>query len=401
MKVSLVSPLDVKTAIAKYTAELANAIARYAEVTVYHNDRVNASQYGGSDSRFRVAMLDSIGVSQMLRADVIHLQLGNSEFHHFENHLSAILSRGNSPPVILTLHDGTLAGCFRPRCRQCWMFLARHIESVPAAIWRSINHAIKEGHVMRHLPPRSIPNTIWPGLADAVIFHSKATQAMSYFPTIDVPIECIPILAPDFPTRRERTWSPFVFAPGLTLSSSRGLSMLIEAFARGGHSGVRLLIGGVASPYSPNELELLRARADKLGITSRVEFLGFVPEVEFVRLISEAQVVAIPRIQSSGEVSYAMVHALAAGSVILASNVGSFGEYVAPDRGVLVANDVDAWTEALTRVLQSENLRRALSQGAMTYASEFLAPDAVARRHLSLYRNAVAERSSQSPERRS
>ena len=139
---------------------------------------------------------------------------------------------------------------------------------------------------------------------------------------------------------------PVVLYPVVTYPHKNHL-MLLEAFQRvvARHPDALLVLpGGVGGAESD-----VLAAVDRLGISARVRRLGRVSDADLSGLYSLARVMAFPsRYEGFG---LPAAEALARGVPLVASNVTSLLEVVG-DAGVLVdPDDVDAWAQALSAVL--------------------------------------------------
>jgi len=130
-------------------------------------------------------------------------------------------------------------------------------------------------------------------------------------------------------------------------------------------SGVRLTIAGKGDFH-----ELKRLSVD-LGINCCVEFLGEVTEKAKVALLDRAWVYATASSREGWGLT--VTEANACGTPAVAYNVPGLRESIADgETGLLVENgSIEAFTEAVMRVLQDEGLRRRLSEKSLKYASEF------------------------------
>ncbi len=180
-------------------------------------------------------------------------------------------------------------------------------------------------------------------------------------------------LVPDMPPRDElrRTLglngATLAFAGRLTAQKSLGRAL--EAVA--GADGVQFVIAG----EGPDRKQL-EERAAELGIAERVRFLGAQPRERIVELFHAADATIL---SSSWEnFPHTVVEALAAGTPVLAMEVGGVAEVVRDgENGLLVpAGDTAALGEAVRRYFGDEGLRERL-RGAAAGSVARYAPERV------------------------
>jgi len=135
---------------------------------------------------------------------------------------------------------------------------------------------------------------------------------------------------------------------------------------------VKLLVvgGDVATSKAVLDAEMLRLQylAADLGICDRISFVGAQPQEKLRDYYASADVVLMPsRYESFGMVA---VEAMASGTPVIASRVGGLAYTVRDGQtGYLLAHDdVNAWAEAIHRVLDSPLLRAELGQQASSHA---------------------------------
>ncbi len=167
------------------------------------------------------------------------------------------------------------------------------------------------------------------------------------------------------------------------LEPRKGFHYLIEAYARVKATlpEARLLVVGpyTAEDRTPYERDVRRLRLRD------VHFIGYVPDEELARYYQNSHVFCAP---STGFESFGMVllEAMAAGTPIVASDIEGYRAVVSHQvEGLLVSpRDPGALADALIRVLQRPDLRRAMSVRGRATASHY-AWDQVAERVLDYY----------------
>ena len=111
------------------------------------------------------------------------------------------------------------------------------------------------------------------------------------------------------------------------------------------------------------------AEIDRLGLGSRVRVAGFVPDADLRVLVQGALALAHPSVDEG--FGLPPLEAMAAGVAVVAARAGSVPEIVG-DGGVLVEPlDEDAWTAALTMVVEDDEERRRLVAAGRTQSAAF------------------------------
>jgi glycosyltransferase involved in cell wall biosynthesis len=149
----------------------------------------------------------------------------------------------------------------------------------------------------------------------------------------------------------------------------------------------QLLVAG-GGPGQP-ELENL---AERLGISGRVAWLGSLPAGERAELWSRADCAVVPSREEDSAVDRAAIGALqamAAGRPVVATRTGATPEFVGDCGLVVDADDAAALTAALQRLHDDPALRQSLGAAARQRVLEHYSTQAVARRAVDLWRQAV------------
>jgi D-inositol-3-phosphate glycosyltransferase len=164
----------------------------------------------------------------------------------------------------------------------------------------------------------------------------------------------------------------------------KGFDALIQACAllrehqpgRAGHLHV-LLVGGEseARPSQWNsEQRRLAALRESLGVADAITFLGALPHEALPYYYAAANVFVMPSHYES--FGMAALEAMACGTPVVASNVGGLRIIIEDGQNGLLAppDNAPVLAERLDRVLQDEQRRALLRQGALQRAAEYSWP---------------------------
>jgi len=120
------------------------------------------------------------------------------------------------------------------------------------------------------------------------------------------------------------------------------------------------IAGGAQRPSEVEYLKGLKAKADCLGIGSRVKFLG--PRTDVERLLAAADIHCQPN-TAPEPFGIAFVEALNAGLPVVTTSIGGAREIVDDTCGLLVPHGHQVLTDALRRLINDASLRSQLSLG--------------------------------------
>jgi glycosyltransferase involved in cell wall biosynthesis len=178
---------------------------------------------------------------------------------------------------------------------------------------------------------------------------------------------------------------PFVLVVG-TIEPRKNLLMLLRAF-RGllnRDPGCATLVIAGPRGWLADDVAALHA---KLKLGDQTRFLGAVPAPELAALYGAAELFVMPSLYEG--FGLPVVEAMACGAPVVVSNVSSLPE-VAGDAGLCLApDDVDAWAEAMRRVLNDPTLRSEMQQKSLRQARQF-SWERAARETLAVYQKARA-----------
>ncbi|MGQ9674682.1 MAG: glycosyltransferase family 4 protein [Chloroflexota bacterium] len=162
----------------------------------------------------------------------------------------------------------------------------------------------------------------------------------------------------------------------------KNLARLVEAFGRLERSDLTLALAGPQSARRSAAREV----ADRLNLGERVRFLGAVDDDSLPGLYAAAAALVLPSLYEG--FGLPVLEAMACGTPVVCSNTSSLPEVVG-DAAILVdPRDVDAWSEAIARVLASETLRTELRRKGLARAAQFTW-ERSARATLAVYAEAV------------
>jgi glycosyltransferase involved in cell wall biosynthesis len=170
-----------------------------------------------------------------------------------------------------------------------------------------------------------------------------------------------------------------------TIEPRKNLPTLLEAYAalRRLHPQVGLVIAGGKGWLSEPFFERLRS----LELVDRVTLTGYVPDEDLPALLNAAEAFAYPsEFEGFG---LPPLEAMACGVPVLCSNTSSLPEVVGEAGVQLPPHDVRAWVEALSRVIEDQQLRAGLRARGLERARLFTWETA-ASKTLEVYRSVSA-----------
>jgi glycosyltransferase involved in cell wall biosynthesis len=180
-----------------------------------------------------------------------------------------------------------------------------------------------------------------------------------------------------------RSLEPTILYTG-GFDARKRLADLVEAVARVGRSipSATLVVSGVAPPG------FTALAQSKLG--RQVIFVGYLGDEQLAAWYRRAWVVVYPtRAEGFG---FPIVEAFASGTPVVATRAGSIEE-VAGDAALLVSTgDVEELAAAIERLLSDPRLRQSLRAAGLGRSSDS-SWDAIAKRTLEVYREALAGKS--------
>jgi glycosyltransferase involved in cell wall biosynthesis len=173
--------------------------------------------------------------------------------------------------------------------------------------------------------------------------------------------------------------------PGLLfvgrLIGEKGVLDVLEAFAMVRSRRVcRLTMAGEGP-----ELERLRARASGLGVAGDVEFTGHLSEDGLGRVYRCADVLVLPTYFGEG-LPTVLLEAMSVGLPIVTTRIRGAADHLVEGENALFVppRDPGALAAALERLLDDDDLRRAMRENNLRKAEEF-APDRVAEAYVRVF----------------
>ena len=211
-------------------------------------------------------------------------------------------------------------------------------------------------------------------LADAATRVSRNTRIM---------VEPMPVDVRHFQPRQDGERVGVLFVG--RLNKQKGLSTLLDAMALPQLENATLEIVG----DGPDEREL-RGKAAKLGLDGRINWNPSVPQPELVDYYRQSAVVAIP--STNEGLGLVAVEAQLCETPVVAFASGGIPDVVRMNSGgtLVQENDVDAFAEAISRLLKDEILARREGELARRAMLAHFSPAEVGARYLELYKETVS-----------
>ncbi len=173
--------------------------------------------------------------------------------------------------------------------------------------------------------------------------------------------------------------APFILFVS-TIEPRKNLPTLLRALTLPRMASIRLAVAGGRGWLSEDVFRLV----GELGLEQRVHFLGRQPVEDIVCLYNAADLVVYPSLYEG--FGLPVLEAMACGTPVACSRVSSLPE-VAGDAAVLVEPlALEAWADAITRILSDRALWQALREKGLRRAAEF-SWERAARETLAVYRS--------------
>lgn len=349
----------------EYTAELANSVAKYVDLTLIQPEKVALTSKDVLNPNIRVcsfkkprirdprnilAMGAMMDIIRDLKPDVLHVQ----ETNEFWYDLTLLFNK--MPPLVTTIHDvfrhpgdrGTTPGSEYTRR----IAFARSQQLIVHA------EVLKDALVKQFHVPQQRVNVLPHGELGSM-YQRLATNK-------DVVREPYTLLF------YGRIW-PY-----------KGLKYLMEAMPLIAEKipEVKLIIAGRGEnieQYFPNGYE-----------EKRYEILNrYIPSEEVTDLFQRSTATILPYIESSQSGVAAIAYAT--GTPVIASQIGGLGEMIRHEKdGLLVPpGDVRALADAIIHLLSKPELQQQLRTAALTRCQEDLNWSKIAAQTVEVYRKAI------------
>lgn len=270
----------------------------------------------------------------------------NVTLYHATEHLLPVITHARS---VLTLHDTAYLHFPQYHLLQNRLYLTlmmpRFIRCADAVI--CVSEATRQDAVRFYNLPakklRVIPEGVEPRFTP--ITNSSTLQSV-----------------------RERYQLPgrFLLYVG-TIEPRKNLSTLLKAYAvlRQSQPEIRLVIAGGKGWLYESFFAELRA----LGLERQVQLLGYVPDEDLPALLNCAAGFAYPSVFEG--FGLPPLEAMACGTPVIVSNASSLPEVVGDAGLLLPPTDVQAWVEALRRVLNDNAFHAELRARGLHRAKQF------------------------------
>jgi len=235
------------------------------------------------------------------------------------------------------------------------------------------NHSIPagkhDGYFWETVGNLAYPVRYYINKAEVVIAVSKAAANFISFFVDYAPIKIIPNgidtskFKPNFDKENKELRILFVSR----LVHRKGPHLLIRAFKRVIKKFDNVSLTFVGSGYMKGTLEEL---AMSLNITNKIKFLGDVPDESLPQVYSESDIFVLPSLHAES-FGLVLLEAMASGLPVVATNVGGIPEVLEDGKeGFLVKPDERSIADALIKLLEDENLRKAMGKNGRKKAVE-------------------------------
>ena len=267
------------------------------------------------------------------RVDVVHINLA-SRGSSYRKMVIATCARLLGIPYVLHLHGAEY--------REFWDALSPTISRRVTRMFEDAAHVIVLGRVWRDFIVNRVPAV---GSRISVVPNATGVPALPHVGGGD---------------------KVHVLFLG-RIGDRKGVPQLGAALLR-----MKSLPGWRATIAGDGAVEAARERAAELGLSDRVVIPGWAGPEDVAALLAHSDVLVLPSFAENLPVS--IIEGMAAGLAIVATPVGAVEDIVTDEEtGLLVQpGDVDALTNALTRLVVDEPLRTRLGKAAMAVHRERL-----------------------------
>jgi glycosyltransferase involved in cell wall biosynthesis len=180
------------------------------------------------------------------------------------------------------------------------------------------------------------------------------------------------------PLARPATNGPVQLLSVATLNPGKGHEILLRALARVSSGAWRLTCAGSTTRH-PATTARVQALAQTLAVAERVHLTGELDDGALDRAYASADVFVLATWRET--YGMAVAEALARGLPVVSTTAGAIPALVGDEAGLLVSpGNVDAFADALTRVISDSALRSRLAAGAARARHRLPSWDDAARR---------------------
>jgi glycosyltransferase involved in cell wall biosynthesis len=294
---------------------------------------------------------------------------------------------GAQSRLVLPLFSGRLFKDFKPDIVHSQLFLGAGLDALIAAKLNKLpfigtNHTSITDFVSgKFLKRQSLNYEIWyynrcdfvTGPSESVLKEmldngfNKPHKAMSN--PIDISTFCP--AGDKIENKKKFNLSNHTIVYAGRLSPEKNIDVILKAVAltKKNIKDINLAIAG--SGKIENELKQL---TKKLNLENEVKFLGTLSKIDLAKLYRASEVFAIA--STSETQSMVLMQALACGLPAVAVDARALPEYVNEKNGYVVkAGDEKAMAEKFILLLENNELREKLSQGAYDFVQQFSAPN--------------------------
>lgn len=240
------------------------------------------------------------------RVDILH-----AHFCAFQGYCAAYLKSIYNIPLVITEHSSELLKNYKESRTKYFLYGYKN-----ANVVISVSHALQ----------RTIKNRF--NIDSEVVFNIVDTHNFSY---------------------RKKDHNTFNFFSVANLCNSKGMDVLIHAFANINKENVRLHIIGDGRCYHD-----LKSEVKKLNLSEKVKFWGALSHKDISNLYCEADAfVLASRFETFGVV---YIEALVSGLPVIATRCGGPEDIITEDNGILVdIDDTEALTIAMEKMITEYN----------------------------------------------
>lgn len=382
MKIALISPFDKRTGISKYSYALCRALRQQnVHVSLIHQSD-SASLLVTQENNFVKCYTTVEFIKNIRHYDIIHFQLGNSKFHHFQIHfLLLVYLFFRTKKIVTTIHDEDSnaaidSGCYfckvvRRCCtgRQNFFGLKKQTNIINRLFYQRSSYLIAHSSCMREFlqnffDKKEKIETIKP-ISYLSDFRGKKSGAIEEYPVVTILIAG-------------------------HIQPNKATDIVVEALAHINNKKVAfraVFVGNIVDNHYHKHIQNLIIN---YGLADRVKIIGFAKERDFIKYFLDANIVVISRRDLVRESSGILIHALSAGAVVVAPDDGAFPEYIQDNRGLLYKRGNPlSLVNALQKLITSTKLRNEIAKNAKAYVQKELSDEMIAQKHIELYEKAL------------